>query len=88
MGGSYRTVRDVSRWLAPPSRDIQETSSLQGELILGMAYGYEVHGHDDGLLRASTRRIRFATEKILPGTLLINYIPLCMYFFLFLFTDY
>jgi len=62
-------------------------SSLQGELILGVAYGYEVHGHDDRLLRASMRRIRFAAERILPGTLLINYIPLCMFFFLFSFAD-
>lgn len=54
-------------------------SSLQGELILGVAYGYEVHGLDDRLLRASTRRVRFAAEVILPGALLINYIPLCMF---------
>lgn len=83
-----RTRIFLSRLLENSHQWEAHTELLQGELILGMVYGYEVHGHDDGLLRASTRRIRFATENFLPGTLLVNYIPICMYFFLFLFADY
>lgn len=49
-----------------------------------MTYGYQVHGRDDKLLVASKKRIKYGTEKILPGTLLVNQIPLCLYFSLFL----
>jgi len=45
-----------------------------------MTYGYQVHGHDDKLLVAAKKRNKYGTEKILPGTLLVNQIPLCLYF--------
>jgi len=44
-----------------------------------MAYGYQVHGRDDKLLVASKKRNTYGTEKILPGSLLVNQIPLCLY---------
>jgi hypothetical protein len=40
-----------------------------------MTYGYEVHGPDDSMLNASKRMSEFAEEKILPGALLVNYLP-------------
>ena len=46
-----------------------------------MTYGYQVHGRDDKLLVASKKRNKYGSEKILPGTLLVNQIPLCLYFF-------
>ena len=49
-----------------------------------MTYGYQVHGHDDKLLVATRKRNKYGTEKILPGTLLVNQIPLCLYFSPFL----
>ena len=54
--------------------------SLQGELIIAVTYGYQVHGRHDKLLEASKSRIKFGAEIVLPGALLINHIPLCMYF--------
>jgi hypothetical protein len=51
---------------------------LQGESILAMAYGYEVHGLDDRLLNAAKTRIKFAASRVLPGALLVNQIPLRM----------
>ncbi len=62
---------------------IWEMFRLQGELLLAVTYGYHVRGCDDRLLAASKRRVKFAVERVLPGTLLINHIPLCMYFFFF-----
>jgi hypothetical protein len=55
---------------------------LQGELILGVTYGYEVHGRDDKFLDASKRRNKFAMEVVPFNALLLNHIPLCTYFFL------
>ena len=51
--------------------------SLQGELILAVTYGYQVRGSDDKIIDAAKRRNAFALEKILPGALLVNSIPLC-----------
>jgi len=51
--------------------------SLQGELILAVTYGYQVRGRDDRMIEAAKRRNAFAIEKILPGALLVNHIPLC-----------
>ena len=48
-----------------------------------MTYGYQVHGRDDKLLVASKKRNKYGSEKILPGTLLVNQIPLCLYLFPF-----
>jgi len=45
-----------------------------------MTYGYEVHGSNDWLLVASQRRNEFSNAKILPGSVLVNHIPLCMKF--------
>jgi len=57
--------------------------SFQGELILAVTYGYQVQGYDDRLLNVSRGRIRFALEKVLPGTLLLNYVSFRVYFCLF-----
>ena len=57
-------------------------SSLQGESILAMTYGYQVHGSNDWLLVASQRRNEFSNATILPGAVLVNHIPLCMNFLL------
>ena len=54
--------------------------SLQGELILAVTYGYQVHGCNDRMLYAPKRRNKFIVEENLLGTLPINHIPLCMYF--------
>jgi hypothetical protein len=52
--------------------------SFQGESILAMTYGYEVHGHEDRMIDAAKRMHKFGAEKILPGALLVNYISLRM----------
>jgi len=43
-----------------------------------MTYGYEAQEHDDRMIDASKRMNKFGTEKILPGALLVNYLPFCM----------
>ena len=52
--------------------------SFQGELILEMAYGYEVKGRYDRMLDVSKRMNDFAKETLLPGALLINELPFCI----------
>jgi len=59
--------------------------SFQGELILAVTYGHRKYERDDRLLADAKRRTKFATEKIHPGALLINHVPLCMCFFAFCF---
>ena len=56
--------------------------SLQGELILAMTYGYQVHGRDDKFLDASKRTNEFTREVIPSNAFLLSYFPLCMYFVL------
>ena len=56
--------------------------SLQGELILAVTYGYEVHRHDDKLLDASRRRNKFAKEVVPLNASLLNGIPFCTHFLL------
>jgi hypothetical protein len=43
-----------------------------------MTYGYEVHGPDDRILNASKRMLEFGEKKVLPGALLVNYLPFRM----------
>jgi hypothetical protein len=54
-------------------------SRFQGELILAMAYGYEVHEENDKMLGASKEMSRFGSERFLPGALLVNDLPFRMY---------
>lgn len=52
--------------------------SFQGESILAMTYGYEAQENEDRLIDASKRMNKFGTEKVLPGALLVNYLPFRM----------
>jgi len=54
-----------------------KTFSLQGELILATAYGYEVHEHV--MIDAAKKMNKFGVEYSLPSALLVNDIPLRMY---------
>ena len=56
--------------------------SFQGELILAVTYGHEKYERDDTLLAASKRRNKFVSDKINPGSSLINHVPLRMCFLL------
>jgi len=53
------------------------TSSLTGELVLIMAYGYEVQGRDDRKVDIAREMVQLASEISLPGALLINNLPFC-----------
>jgi len=53
------------------------TSSLTGELVLTMAYGYEVQDHNDRMADVARRMLQLASEIVLPGALLINNLPFC-----------
>ncbi|KAH9995382.1 cytochrome P450 [Russula compacta] len=66
----------LSRLLVNPDQWEAHVDLLQGELILAITYGYEVHERDDEMLQSARRRNKFAVKKILPGTLLVNEIPL------------
>ena len=66
----------VSHYLAEL---IWQIFSFQGEAILAMTYGYEAHEHDDRMIDASKRMNKFGVEKVLPGALLVNYLPFRMY---------
>jgi hypothetical protein len=57
--------------------------SLQGEAILAMTYGYEVHQRDDKMFSAAKRMSDIAQGVSLPGALIINYIPFCVASLLF-----
>jgi len=48
-----------------------------------MTYGYEVHQREDRMLDVAKRMNKFKQENILPGRLLVNYIPFCMKYRLF-----
>jgi len=71
-----RTGVFLSRMLENPHLWEGHLDLLQGEMILATTYGYQVNGPDDKLLVASKKRSKYGTEKILPGTLLVNQIPL------------
>jgi hypothetical protein len=53
------------------------TSSLTGELVLTMAYGYEVQGPNDRKVDVAKKLLQLASEIVLPGALLINDLPFC-----------
>jgi len=55
---------------------IYQILRFQGELILAVTYGYEVHGSDDRMVDSAIRLNQFGIEMALPGALLINSIPL------------
>jgi len=66
----------LTRLLTDPQRWEGHIDLFQGESILAMTYGYEVHGHEDRMIDAAKRMHKFGAEKILPGALLVNYISL------------
>ena len=51
---------------------------FQAELILAITYGYEVQERDDKMVDAAKRMTKFGEDRILPGALLVNHIPICM----------
>ena len=48
-------------------------------MILDMTYGYEVNGRRDTKLDISKRASNFVIVKLLPGALLVNELPFCLY---------
>ena len=48
-------------------------------MILDMTYGYEVKGRHDKKLDISKRVNEFVIVTFLPGALLVNELPFCMY---------
>jgi hypothetical protein len=48
-------------------------------MILDMTYGYEVKGRHDKKLDISKRVNDFVIVTFLPGALLVNELPFCMY---------
>ena len=57
-------------------------SSLSGELVLALGYGYEVQGPDDWRVNVVKKLTEFGTGTsgiLLPGALLVNDLPFCEY---------
>ncbi len=52
-------------------------SSFEGELLLAMAYGYEIKRPDDRILDAAKKQADFASRASLPGSFLVNEFPFC-----------
>ena len=52
--------------------------SFEGELIMDIAYGYEVQGRDDRKLDVAIRMTEFGNGTFLPGALLVNELPFRM----------
>jgi len=71
-----RTHVFLSRLLETPHQWESHIDLFQGELILAVTYGYEVHRSDDRMVNAAKRLNQFGIEMALPGALLINSIPL------------
>jgi len=70
-----RTRIFLSRLLENPHQWEDHLDLLHGELILALAYGYQVCGRNDRLLDAAKKRNKLATEENVVN-LLINRIPL------------
>ena len=76
MGSTHRTVCHI--YIAVISLlTILPTYSLIGELILAIAYGYEVQGHNDRTVNVARKVATLGAETALPGALLINDLPFC-----------
>ncbi|KAH9975189.1 cytochrome P450, partial [Russula compacta] len=79
---SYRQMEQararvlLSRLLLKPQQWEAHIDLFQGELILAMTYGYEVHQRDDEMLEAAKMMSRFGAPRTLPGALLVNELPL------------
>lgn len=65
----------LTRLLASPAEWEAHIERLQGELVMGITYGYEVKEHYDRKLDAAKQRAKLATETALPGALLVNELP-------------
>jgi hypothetical protein len=53
------------------------TFSLTGEIVLTIAYGYEVQGPNDRKVDIPRKMAQLASGTGLPGALLINDLPFC-----------
>jgi cytochrome P450 len=75
---TYRPVQQervralLTRLLATPNEFQDHVELFQGELILDMAYGYQVQGRDDRKLDVAIQLNDFGTGTFLPGALLVN----------------
>jgi hypothetical protein len=65
----------LTRLLATPNQWQEHIELFQGELILGITYGYEVKGRHDRKLDVSKRLNEFGVVTFLPGALLVNELP-------------
>ncbi|KAH9970771.1 cytochrome P450 [Russula compacta] len=77
----YRPVQEakarvlLTRILTSPDEWEAHIELLQGDLILAMTYGYEVHGRDDRMVEAPREMSELGSATALPGALLINDLP-------------
>ncbi|KAH9974526.1 cytochrome P450 [Russula compacta] len=55
---------------------IWQMFSFHGEVIFAMTYGYEAHERNDRMIDATKKMNKFGEDRILPGALLVNHIPL------------
>ncbi|KAI0291060.1 cytochrome P450 [Multifurca ochricompacta] len=78
---SYRPVQQARaralllRLLTSPHELEAHIELFQGELILAMAYGYEVQGRDDSMIDVPRRLNEIGIATALPGALLVNDLP-------------
>ena len=47
-----------------------------------MGYGYEVKGFNDRKVNAARKLVQLAGERTLPGALLVNDLPFCVFFYI------
>jgi hypothetical protein len=68
-------VRSIYIYEAKSPQDLPRLSSLSGEQILAVAYGYEVQGPHDHKVNAAKKMAELVSETALPGLLLVNDLP-------------
>jgi hypothetical protein len=49
--------------------------SLQGKLIMSVTYGYDLKSYNDEFIEAPVELNKILSKAVLPGAVLINYIP-------------
>ncbi|KAH9976333.1 CyP450 monooxygenase [Lactifluus volemus] len=73
-----KTHTFLEKLLASPEDFRHHIEHLQGRLVMSLTYGYDLKDEDD-MIAAPMQAIEILSRVVLPGAVLVNYIPFLRY---------
>ncbi|KAI0058231.1 cytochrome P450 [Artomyces pyxidatus] len=74
-----KTHTFLKKLLTHPEDYREHIEHLQGAILMGITYGYDVKERDDHMLEKARELVNLAAATVMPGALLVNDLPFLQY---------